>query len=357
MPNQTERVTLTDELKRERLLDIEARLRRFRIPVFIALGISLIASGPWVGWLWIGPLVPAIGVPVVLQKAMIGSPRPERWAALAWATSPVIIALCVVMTDGPRSPGISWFVLAAVTLGCRFERKGVIAGLAFMLVLLLASAVGMDPHGAAQAPQLLIMPVGLIFAVTFFSAAVVQSDRDHRLEAIVDPLTGLLNRAALQQRFGELMQQARMTDGGTAIGFLVADLDRFKNVNDEHGHAVGDAVLEQLAHTMRNELRAFDLIYRLGGEEFVVLLPGAEITDALELAERLRAAVEAARPEGLEVTLSVGVGVASGSELDFDRLYQRADAALYAAKQAGRNCVRVAEATGHSPELAFAHTP
>jgi diguanylate cyclase (GGDEF)-like protein len=232
----------------------------------------------------------------------------------------------------------------------------VIAGLLFTIVLLLASTVLVDPHGAAHAPQLLIMPVGLTFAVSFFSNAVVQSDRDHRLEAIVDPLTGLLNRAALQQRFGELMQQARITAGGTTIGFLVADLDRFKQVNDAHGHAVGDAVLEQLAHTMRNELRAFDLIYRLGGEEFVVLLPGAGIDDAMEIAERLRGAVEDARPEGLAVTLSVGVGVAAGSELDFDRLYERADAALYRAKQAGRNCIRVAEHAGPTPELAFAQT-
>jgi hypothetical protein len=235
MPTQKGRVTLTDELRRERLLDIEARLRRFRIPVFIALGISLIASGPWVGWLWIGPLIPAIGVPVVLYKVMLRSRRPEFWAAIAWSTSPIIIAICVVMTGGPASPGISWFVLTAVTLGARFERRGVIAGLVFTFVLLLASTVAVDPHEAARAPQLLMMPVGLMFAVSFFSNAVVQSDRDHRLEAIVDPLTGLLNRAALQQRFGELMQQARITQGGTTVGFLVADLDRFKNVNDERG--------------------------------------------------------------------------------------------------------------------------
>jgi diguanylate cyclase (GGDEF)-like protein len=356
MPSHTGRVTLTDELRRERLLDIEARLRRFRIPVFVALGISLIASGPWVGWLWIGPLVPAIGVPVVLYKVMVRSRRPELWAALAWCTSPVIIAVCVVLTGGPDSPGISWFVLTAVTLGARFEGRGVITGLLFTITLMLCSTVLVDPHAAAKDPQLLIMPVGLMFAVSFFSNAVVQSDRDHRLEAIVDPLTGLLNRAALQQRFAELVQQARISDGGTAVGFLVADLDHFKDVNDAHGHAVGDAVLEQLAHTMRNELRAFDLIYRLGGEEFVVVLPGAEMVDALEIAERLRAAVEAARPEGLAVTLSVGVAVAAGSELDFDRLYESADAALYRAKQAGRNCLRVAEPTGDVEELALART-
>ena len=139
----------------------------------------------------------------------------------------------------------------------------------------------------------------------------------------MDPLTGLLNRTALYQRFGELRQQAEMSASGTSVGFLVVDLDRFKRVNDEHGHAAGDAVLERLAYVMRNSLRAFDLVYRLGGEEFVVVLPGADLSKAAEIAERLREAAEASRPHGLTVTMSVGVAVADGRELDFDDLYEQ----------------------------------
>jgi diguanylate cyclase (GGDEF)-like protein len=131
-----------------------------------------------------------------------------------------------------------------------------------------------------------------------------------------------------------------MTDGGTQVGFLVVDLDRFKRINDEHGHAVGDAVLERLAYVMRNSLRAFDLVYRLGGEEFVVVLPGVTLEKAAEIAERLRDAAERARPHGLDVTMSIGVAAAAGCELDFDDLYARADAALYAAKECGRNRVQ-----------------
>jgi diguanylate cyclase (GGDEF)-like protein len=333
-------VTLTDELKRERLLDIEARLHKHRAPAFAVLSAALIASGPWIGWLWIIPLVPALGAPLACRKLMAASPRPERWAAAGWGVSPLMIAVSVALTGGPKSPALCWFALPAVTLGARFERRGVVLGLSYLLALLFSSTLPVDPSAAAARPDLLIFPVALTLAVTVFSAAIQQSDRHHRLEAVVDPLTGLLNRTALYQRFGELKQQAEMAAGGARLGFLVVDLDCFKRINDEHGHTVGDAVLERLAYVMRNSLRAFDLVYRLGGEEFVVVLPSVTLDKAMEIAERLRAAAEEARPQGLEVTMSVGVAAAEGRQLDFDDLYARADAALYAAKEAGRNRVR-----------------
>ena len=339
MAATAQRVTLTDELRRERLLDIEARLHRHRAPAFAILALALIASGPWIGWLWLIPLVPALGAPSACRRLMAASPRPERWAAAAWGVSPLMIAVSVALTSGPKAAAVCWFGLPAVTLGARFERRGVMIGIGYLLGLLLLSTVPVDPAAAAHRPDLLIFPVALVLAVTVFSAAIVQSDRHHRLEAVVDPLTGLLNRTALYQRFGELRQQAAMSAGGTSIGFLVVDLDRFKLVNDEHGHATGDAVLERLAYVMRNSLRAFDLVYRLGGEEFVVVLPGADLHKAAEIGERLREAAESARPHGLTVTMSIGVAVADGRELDFDDLYERADTALYAAKAAGRNRV------------------
>ncbi len=351
MQQKREGTALTAELARERLLDIEARLRRFRIPVFGVLGASILASGPWLGWIWIVPLVPAIGIPALCQRLMVRSAHPERWAAAGWTFAPLMIAASVACTGGPRSPAVSWFAAAAVTLGARFERRGVTAGLIVIIAMLLASTIPVDPQAAAHNPESLIFAIGLTLAVTLFSAAVVQSDRDHRLEAVIDPLTGLLNRAALEHRFVELGEQARVAPGGARVGFLVVDVDRFKLVNDEHGHGVGDCVLEKLANAMRTELRAFDLVYRLGGEEFVVLLPGADSDAASEIAERLRAACQSSRPEGLAVTVSVGVAVAEGAELDFDRLYERADAALYLAKNSGRNCVR-AFADDHAEMLA-----
>jgi len=178
-------------------------------------------------------------------------------------------------------------------------------------------------------------------AVALLGGALVQSDRDHRREAILDPLTGLLNRSALAQRFSELTADSRDPRNAGKLGLLIGDLDHFKLVNDQHGHAVGDVVLKDVGYTLRKHLRALDNVYRVGGEEFVVLLPGAGgVEGAYEVAERLREAVEESRPAGLQVSISFGAVASDGrGSLDFDRLYRDADVALYEAKQAGRNCV------------------
>jgi diguanylate cyclase (GGDEF)-like protein len=133
---------------------------------------------------------------------------------------------------------------------------------------------------------------------------------------------------------------------------MLCDVDSFKTVNDEHGHDRGDAALRDVAYTMRTQLRSFELMYRLGGEEFLVVLAGAELADAVDMAERLRAAVEQARPAGFPITISVGVSVARGEQVRYDELFKAADVALYAAKRAGRN--RVTAAPGPADATAAA---
>jgi diguanylate cyclase (GGDEF)-like protein len=122
---------------------------------------------------------------------------------------------------------------------------------------------------------------------------------------------------------------------------LLCDLDHFKRVNDQLGHAAGDAVLQDVAYTMRATLQAGDSIYRVGGEEILVTLPGAGREDALEIAERLRRNVRERRPVGVQVTVSIGVAVSEPDTVDTDDLIARADAALYAAKAGGRDTVFV----------------
>ena len=133
------------------------------------------------------------------------------------------------------------------------------------------------------------MTLTLIVSITALSVALMRSDLEHRSEAAIDQLTGMLNRGALDTRVAELEAQARRTPQPVAL--IIADLDLFKAINDEHGHAVGDAVLAEVAERVRGELRAYDLAYRLGGEEFLVLLPGAGEREAAELAEALRRCV------------------------------------------------------------------
>jgi diguanylate cyclase (GGDEF)-like protein len=175
----------------------------------------------------------------------------------------------------------------------------------------------------------------------------MQSDIQHRSDAVIDQLTGMLNRKALGARTHELAQQSAVT--GEPIGVIIADLDRFKRVNDTHGHAAGDMVLKEVAYLLRKQLRAFDLAYRLGGEEFLILVPGSDIEHTAELAERLRERI-AANPlgEGLVVTMSLGVGASARSErFDYNAVFAEADAALYRAKRSGRNRVCIAERNEH----------
>jgi diguanylate cyclase (GGDEF)-like protein len=162
---------------------------------------------------------------------------------------------------------------------------------------------------------------------------------------VIDQLTGLLNRHALARRATELEQQSQVT--GEPVGVVIGDLDHFKGVNDALGHATGDAVLADVAYTIRKQLRAFDLAYRLGGEEFLVLIPGADAEQTAALAERLREAIDTQDYAGRHVTMTFGVSATGGGEaFDYETHFERADAALYEAKRAGRNCVHAAGGTG-----------
>ena len=133
---------------------------------------------------------------------------------------------------------------------------------------------------------------------------------------------------------------------------MAADIDGFKRVNDTYGHDRGDAVLRATAYELRKALRSFELIYRLGGEEFLIVLPGAGLEQGRQTAERLRCHLLEARPGGLDLTMSFGVSAAAGQAAAYESLFKAADAALYEAKNAGRNRVEVAPATASpSPGL------
>jgi diguanylate cyclase (GGDEF)-like protein len=173
-------------------------------------------------------------------------------------------------------------------------------------------------------------------------AALMWGELEHRDRAVLDPLTGLLNRASLESRVQEIEQQARLTDG--AVALVLLDLDRFKSVNDEYGHERGDAVLRDAAYEIRKSLRSFELVYRIGGEEFLLLLPGADLEGGREIAERVRSAVALGRPGNLELTLSAGVATAAGERVCYEELFRAADLALLRAKREGRDRVVAAAA-------------
>jgi two-component system cell cycle response regulator len=163
-----------------------------------------------------------------------------------------------------------------------------------------------------------------------------------RLESLLreDALTGLLNRRAILSQLGGSVSGARRH--GHPLSIAVVDLDNFKSINDTHGHATGDQVLIAAVRAMRTHLRAEDQLGRLGGEEFLVLLPDTHDGAASAAAQKLREEV-AGSPAPVAVTCSVGVATWSGESPEM--LLRRADEALYAAKDAGRD--RVIAATVH----------
>ncbi len=146
--------------------------------------------------------------------------------------------------------------------------------------------------------------------------------------ARTDELTGLANRRCWDESLDRELARARRESIPLSVGII--DLDRFKDYNDIHGHQAGDRLLKQLAAAWRQELRATDVLARYGGEEFAIALPGCELDDATGLIERLRAATPA------EQTVSAGLAVWDGQE-GADGLFGRADKALYAAKEGGRD--------------------
>ena len=271
---------------RERVLDMEQRIKPLRAWSFGVLAVALLVCGPWVGWWTLIPLAVAGMMFVLTNRGLQTSARPEYRLAVAWLSSELAIAASVALTGGPRSPAVSWLVLPVVTLAARFNVRGVVAGSSVAGGLIIASSLGVAPAEVIASPQQLVFRLALLGAVALLSLALLSSDVQHRSASVIDPLTGMLNRNALRARVEELRHQARVVQ--QPIGVIVADLDHFKAVNDAHGHAAGDAVLRDVAYSLRKRLRAFDLAYRLGGEEFLVLLPGSDANQAASLAEELR---------------------------------------------------------------------
>jgi two-component system cell cycle response regulator len=158
--------------------------------------------------------------------------------------------------------------------------------------------------------------------------------------ALTDSLTGLFNRRYLMVHLEKLLK--KNAEGKKTMGVLMIDIDRFNNNNDSYGHAIGDEVLKMFSERVAQRLRSFDLVARLGGEEFVVVLPEITVEMAKTVAERLRASIASqpfrvSAPKLLDVTVSVGGIVIESEEISVEDALKKADEELYKAKENGRN--------------------
>lgn len=250
-------------------------------------------------------LTAPIGLPLVIVSLVLcvrgirGAAGPERWAVVA-----IVVSLCDLV--------ISYYSRSRFSLGWYAGRTLGVLAAAVVLTVMLASFRRLK-------------------ATAEYNAA-------------YDHLTGLPNRRSAQDSLTAMFARGRRMH--TTLALIAFDLDFFKQINDEYGHATGDAVLRAVGLAVRTAIRPSDIVARIGGEEFLVLLPDATDDDACIVAERLRTALRTLDFVGpdLHVTASFGVARMHDDDLDAEQMLQQADRAMYRAKAAGRDAIVVAPA-------------
>jgi diguanylate cyclase (GGDEF)-like protein len=327
---------------RVRVVEASERIGKARLIIVGAIGVGVIAGAPWNGLWTLGVFAIAGAHLATMDRWIERSDSPELIAFGTLVSMLGVIALSAAGTGGPDSPVLAWMALVPAMATLRFRLRVSIALAGLAVVGIVAVSFGVDARAALDEPVQMIAALVMVANIVGVCTALMWGELEHRDRAVLDPLTGLLNRAAVDSRVAEIEQQAQLSGGPVAVVLL--DLDHFKLVNDEYGHERGDAVLRDAAYEMRKSLRTFELAYRIGGEEFLLLLPGTDLESGLDIAERIRARVALARLGDLHLTVSAGVAAGAGDEVSYERLFHAADLALLQAKREGRNRVVAAGA-------------
>lgn len=304
------------------------RQRAVRVYVTIA-GILVVAIvGLWAVALWLGP------ASRMASYGTVATARP--WGAVVFTLVFVVL--------GPRRGfrvSCTLFVLFLVTSAL------VIGGLAFPVfdpsqvrVIVLSTAAAY----ASMIALLRILSTRLERLVAAEARAALLAEA-----ATTDPLTEVSNRRGLEEQLERLIGSARTDTDPLSV--VLVDLDHFKKINDQYGHAHGDKVLTEVARRLCDAVRATDTVGRWGGEEFVVLAPRTNHDDAFALAERCAEAVQRVSVHSRDVSASLGVATLRGED-DMASLVDRADMAMYAAKRAGRGRVAAGDTVALSASLA-----
>jgi len=257
---------------------------------------------------------------------------------IAWATLAAGVFVLNVRTGADLRLGILYVV--PVLLAASYD--GVGWGIAFALATaLLRFGVGIDQMPLDTSLQVRILNEAAYLTVVGVAIAGLSQLRrtqsQLRLLATHDPLTTVLNARAFASQLAQELGRNRRY--GRPLALIYLDLDDFKKVNDAHGHATGDAVLRLVADAMRSAVRQADVVGRLGGDEFGVLMPETDGTLAHAVATRLAGGIRTVFRGTPSVTASIGVVAVSGTEAGSDELLRKADQAMYEAKRAGKDRV------------------
>ncbi|UCF76614.1 MAG: GGDEF domain-containing protein [Betaproteobacteria bacterium] len=308
-------------------------------------------------------------VAVILLPPFVVNAFLQKQFGIAFASLALVavFAVDVIAIRRGAKPPVAPVVLiipVALAVGVTIMRQGVIGALwaypAVMLfqfvasrwvanmlnglLVIMVTVLAYQYLGVSITIRVLVTLVLTMIFTNIFLGIVLRLQERLRKLGITDALTGVYNRRQMDRAVGEAVERHKRY--GASSSLLLIDIDYFKRVNDEFGHAAGDRVLRELAALMRRSLRKLDLVFRIGGEEFLVLLPDVKRAGAAEAAEKLRREVASADLHpGWKLTVSIGVGQLGPGEAR-EQWIRRIDRALYAAKDSGRDRVVVADVAG-----------
>jgi len=291
-----------------------------------------------------------IGLAILLVQALLlidvlalrrGKQPPLHYGLLV---APMIVAMLVAVSRLGLLGALWGYPVVLICYFVLSRRMAFLFSLGILAALTFSIAIWIDLALAARMFATLLLTIVMINIVL----NVIDELQDTLVQqAITDPLTSAFNRRHMDQSIELVVEQGRRHPPNTTL--LMMDIDHFKQINDRFGHDAGDEVLRRMVQIIRGRMRKVDLLFRIGGEEFILLLFDADVTHAAVVADDLRRRVEAAALQpGHTVTISIGVCAQLAGQAA-DEWIKLADAALYQAKQRGRNRVEIAEPSASLP--------
>jgi diguanylate cyclase (GGDEF)-like protein len=314
----------------------------------VLLYLHLTPAGPHRSLLWAIVVAWAVCAAAGLASAPVVAAR--RWRttySVTWTVaSTYAVGVVALLDTGIHSPILLLLYLPIAYGALMFTpRSAMVCGLSAMVVITAVATV--DRHFAAVAGWTFMLfgtvaGAGALSVLAAVNRNRIEQHEDRLLAQLAelagtDELTGCVVRRVLRQRTAEEIERALRTSG--PLSLLMIDVDRFKSINDNYGHVVGDRVLATIGAVLLDHVRPFDVASRLGGDEFAVLLPETDSTGAVRVAERIFR--DLAPLTEVPVTLSIGVSSLDRSMPTIERLFDEADMALYQVKRAGRDAIAV----------------
>jgi len=300
--------------------------------LILPFAIYRLVSGNWLGATLDFVLVFGIACPVFYAWYTGNNTNAGRMLVLIYSTGAVVSAEILGIV------GLFWIYATILANFFLVGRRTAVTITAVSLIILVVMGKGFE-----NTPQVFsfVATTGLVSTLAFILANRTEAQRiELELLATRDPLTGIYNRRAMTQELGIAVEANKRHP--SPISVIIFDLDNFKSINDEHGHAEGDRVLVGFSALITQSTRQIDRFFRYGGEEFVLLLPAVGIAELTVIAEKLRLKISnELRSAGAVVTVSLGAAELRSDE-GWQEWLRRADTALYAAKSSGRNCSVVA---------------